>query len=242
MISKMIHDRLFIVTTFPVALLAFWLVQLTFWGGGFLPFMALLLLALLTAAESFADFEIRRTNRIMNTNIEQPERPWYSTSFWSWDGVKQRLSSSKAWFAIAYVFAAIFFSTIGVSILIFFWISIAVLIFALGIVSPSNWSWIYNLNEKEATGKLTFLVDPDKVQFTFSGTQSIDSEIPNQMTWVYTSGWTIAVCLLFILLNIFVIPVLAKHMKEVTTNLLGANALPDSFASKMQDWLATRNK
>ena len=76
MIKKMFHDRLFIVTTFPVALLAFWLVQLTFWGGGFLPFMLLLLLALLTAAEYFVEFEIRRTNKIMNTDIEQPVRPW----------------------------------------------------------------------------------------------------------------------------------------------------------------------
>ena len=115
MIKKMFHDRLFIVTTFPVALFAFWLVQMTFWGGGFLPFMLLLLLALLTAAEYFVEFEIRRTNKIMNAGIEQPVRPWYSTPFWSWDGAKQRITSSKAWFAIAYVFAAIFFSSIGVN-------------------------------------------------------------------------------------------------------------------------------
>ena len=242
MIKKMFHDRIFIVTTFPVALFAFWLVQMTFWGGGFLPFMLLLLLALLTAAEYFVEFEIRRTNKIMNAGIEQPVRPWYSTPFWSWDGAKQRITSSKAWFAIAYVFAAIFFSSIGVAILVFFWISVAVLIFALGFITPSNWSWVFNLNEQEATGKLSFIVDPGKVQFTFNGSQSIDSEIPNQMTWVYTSGWTITVCVLFILLNIFVIPALAKHMRDVAANLLGANALPESFASKLKFWLASRKK
>ena len=242
MIKKMFHDRLFIVTTFPIALLTFWLVQMTFWGGGFLPFMLLLLLVLLTAAEYFVEFEIRRTNKIMNADIEQPVRPWYSTPFWSWDGAKQRLTSSKAWFAIAYVLAAIFFSSIGVTILIFFWLSIAVLIFALGLITPANWSWVFNLNEQEAAGKLTFLIDPSKVQFTFNGTQSIDSEIPNQMTWGYTSGWTIAACLLFILLNIFVIPVLAKQMRDVVTNLLGASALPDSFAKAIQSWLASRKK
>lgn len=242
MIKKIIHDRLFIVTTFPVALLAFWLVQMTFWGGGFLPFMLLLLLALLTAAEYFVELEIRRTNKIMNANIEQPIRPWYSTPFWSWDGAKQRLTSSKAWFAITYVFAAIFFSSIGVTILVFFWLSIAVLIFALGVITPSSWSWVYNLNEQEVTGRLLFLVDPDKVQFTFNGTQSIDSEIPNQMTWVYTSGWTIAACVLIIFLNIFLIPVLAKHMRDMTANLLGAHALPDSFSFKFNSWLASRKK
>jgi hypothetical protein len=242
MIKKMFHDRLFIVTTFPVAVLAFWLVQMTFWGGGFLPLMLLLLLSLLTAAEYFVAFEIRRTNKYLNAEIEQPVRPWYSTPFWSWDGAKQRLTSSKAWFAIAYVFAAIFFSGIGVTILVFFWLSIGVLIFAFGVITPSNWSWIINLNEQDVTGKLSFLADPEKVQFTFNGTQSIDSTIPNQMTWAYTSGWTIAVCVLFILLNIFVIPVLAKHMKDVATNLLGANALPDSFVATLQLRLASRKK
>jgi uncharacterized membrane protein len=62
------------------------------------------------------------------------------------------------------------------------------------------------------------------------------------MTWVYTSGWTITVCVLFILLNIFVIPALAKHMRDVAANLLGANALPESFASKLKFWLASRKK
>jgi len=204
--------------------------------------MVLLLLVLLTVAEPFAAFEIRRTNKFMNSDIEQPVRPWYTTSFWSWDGVKERLSSTKAWFAIAYVLAAIFFSTIGVSILLLFWASIFVLIFALGLITPSAWSWVYQINEKEASGKFSLFVDPDKLQITFNGTQSIDAEIPNRLMWLYTSGWTIAYCVLFILLNIFVIPILAKHMRDVTANLLGAHALPDSFASAAQSWLATRKK
>lgn len=242
MIKKAFHDRFYVVTTFPIALLAFEFVRWTFFGGGFLPFMVLLLLVLLTVAEPFAAFEIRRTNKFMNSDIEQPVRPWYTTSFWSWDGVKERLSSTKAWFAIAYVLAAIFFSTIGVSILLLFWASIFVLIFALGLITPSAWSWVYQINEKEASGKFSLFVDPDKLQITFNGTQSIDAEIPNRLTWLYTSGWTIAYCVLFILLNIFVIPILAKHMRDVTANLLGAHALPDSFASAAQSWLATRKK
>jgi hypothetical protein len=242
MLKKMFNDRVFILSTFPVALLAFWLVQLTLWGGGFLPFMALMLLALLTVAENFAAFEIRRTNKIMKSSIQQPVRPWYSESFWSWEGIKQRLSSTKAWFAIAYVFAAIFFSTIGVSILILFCLSVAVILFATGVINPSDWSRVYNLNESEAVGKLSFLVDSDKVQATFVGTQSIDSEFPSQITWVYTSGWTLAACMIFILLNIFVIPVLAKHMRDVTANLLGADALPDSFSYTFKSWLANRKK
>lgn len=242
MIKKMFRDRLFILSTFPIALFSLWFVQLTLWGGGFLPFMVLMLLALLTVAEFFTQFEIRRTNKIMKTKIQQPERPWYSSQFWSWDGVQERMTSTKAWFAIIYVFAAIFFSSIGVTILVFSWLSVAILVFATGLLTPPTMTWVFNLNESEAVGKLSLFVDPERVQATFAGTQSIDSEIPNQITWVYTSGWTIAVCVILILLNIFVIPVLAKHMRDVTANLLGADALPDSFSYAFKTWLANRKK
>lgn len=240
MIKKAFRDRLFLVTTFPIALIAFWFVQLTFWGGGFLPFMAILLLALLTAAEPFAAFEIRRTNQIMNSEIVQPERPWYTSVFWSWDGAKQRLSSSKAWFVIAYIFAAIFFSSIGVAILVLFWASLAVLVFALGLIASPHWSWVFSINDSDVSGKFSFFLDSEKFRVTFLGFQSSDVSIPDQLTWNYTSGWTIAMCILFILLNIFLIPVLAKHLKDVVANLLGTDAAVDSFAAKLNLWLATR--
>ena len=202
--------------------------------------MALMLLAILTFAESFAAFEIRRTNKLMNSHIIAPERPWYLSPFWSWDGVKERLGSSKAWFAILYVLAAAFFSTLGVSILILFWASIAVLIFALGIITPSQWSWMYNINESEASGKLHLLIDSEKVQLTFNGIQSIDNEIPDRLTWIYTSGWTIGFCIVLILLNFFLIPVIARHLKDVVANLLGSDAAADSFSAKFKAWSEKR--
>ena len=54
MIKKAFHDRLFLVTTFPIALLAFEFVRWTIFDGGFLPFTVLLLLLLLSVAEPFA--------------------------------------------------------------------------------------------------------------------------------------------------------------------------------------------
>jgi hypothetical protein len=241
-LNKAIRYRIFLVTTFPIALVGYWVVKTTFFGGGFLPFMILLLLGILTFAEIYSSFEIQRVNRLMNTDIIAPARPWYLSHFWSWDGARERLSSTKAWFAILYVVAAAFFSTLGVSLMFLFWGSLVVLIFALGIISPSNSNWVFELSEREVSGKLEFLIDPNKIQINFLGVQSIDSEIPNKLTWVYTSGWTIGFCVLFILLELVLIPILARHLRDVTENLLGTFAASDSFAAKLTDWLDSRKK
>jgi len=240
MIKKAFHDRLFLITTFPIALLAFEFVRWTIFDGGFLPFTVLLLLLLLSVAEPFAAFEIRRTNKIMNTEIVQRERPWYRAPFWSWEGIKERLSSVNAWFVIAYVFAAIFFSSLGVIILVLFWGSVAVLIFALGAITPTNWSWVFSLNGHDISGKFSFLLDSEKFKLTIEGFQSSEISIPDQLTWVYTSGWTIALCLFLILLNFLVIPILAKHMSEVTAQMLGANSIADPFAAKVKGWFESK--
>ena len=96
MISRFFRNRFYLITTFPIALLAFWVIQLTFFGGGFLPFMILLLLGILAGAEYFADFEVARANKFLKAEIPMPDRPWYITKFWTWDGVKERLSSARS--------------------------------------------------------------------------------------------------------------------------------------------------
>jgi hypothetical protein len=199
-----------------------------------------LLLLLLSVAEPFAAFEIRRTNKIMNTEIVQRQRPWYSAAFWSWEGIKERLSSVNAWFVVAYVFVAIFFSSLGVAILVLFWASVVVLFFAFGAFTPTNWSWVFSLNSHDVSGKFSFFLDSEKLKLTFEGFQSSELSIPDQLTWFYTSGWTIALCLFFILLNFLVIPVLAKHMRDIAAQLLGANSIADPFAEKVKGWFESK--
>ena len=235
MIRRVVFGRLFLITTFPIALLAFWLVIAAFFSGGFLPFMVLLLLAILTFAEQFSAFEIRRTNRMLRTEIVAPARPWYTTKFWSWDGAKERLTSTKAWCVIAYVFTAIFFSSLGITIIVLFWIAVIVLLFALSIITPSDWSWVYQVAGDDVTGKLSFLVDQEKARVTFIGLQGTDISLPDQLTWVYTSGWTVTGCFIIFALNIFLVPVLAKHMKEMVTYLLGANAGAEALQAKFKE-------
>ena len=240
MIKKAFHDRLFLVTTFPIALLAFEFVRWTIFDGGFLPFTVLLLLLLLSVAEPFAAFEIRRTNKIMNTEIVQRERPWYRAAFLSWEGIKERLSSVNAWFVVAYVFVAIFFSSLGVIILGLFWASVVVLFFAAGAITPSNWGWVFSINGDDVSGRFSFLLDSEKLKLTIDGFQSSALTIPDQLTWFYSSGWTVALCFFFILLDFLVIPALAKHLRDIAAQLLGTNSIADPFAAKVKGWFESR--
>jgi hypothetical protein len=242
MLRRAFLDRIYIFSTLPIAVISFWAIQITILDGGFLPFTIILLLLLLTGAEYFVAFEIRRANALLGGGITQPSRPWYTAPFWSWDGVKERIASSKGWFAIAYVFVATFFSFIGVGIIVLFWASIAVLIFALGLIRPETWSWTTYLSERELSGRISFFLDSEKLQLTFNGFHGRDVFVPDQLTWFYTSGWTIALCYFLILLNIFLIPVIAKQMKDVVANLLGADSVAEPFAQKTRDWFESRKK
>lgn len=242
MLKKAFLDRIYILSTFPIALLAFFAVQITILDGGFLPFTIILLLLLLSGAEYFVAFEIRRANSLLQTDIPQPLRPWYSASIWSWEGIKERLGSSKAWFAIAYVFVATFFSFIGVSILVLFWASIAVLIFALGLITPDTWSWTSYVSEPELASRISFFLDSERLQMTFKGFHGRDVFVPDQLTWYYTSGWTIALCYFFILLNIFLIPVIARQMQDIVANLLGAQSVAEPFAQKTKKWFESKQQ
>jgi hypothetical protein len=241
-LKKAFLDRIYIISTLPIALLSFWAIQVTILDGGFLPFTLVLLLLLLSGAEYFVAFEIRRANALLQCEIQQPARPWYSNSLWSWEGIKQRFTSSKAWFAIAYVFVATFFSFVGVWILILFWASIAVLIFALGIVKPDAWSWYSHMSDINISGRVGFFLDSDKLKITFNGFDGRDLFIPDQLTWFYTSGWTIALCYFFILLNIFLIPVISRQMKDIVENLLGARSAAGPFEQKAKDWFEGKKK
>lgn len=235
-LKKSFRERIYIISTFPIAALAVFLLNITFFGGGFLPFMILLLLGILTFSEKFSIFEIKRTNKILKSDITSPKSPWYKKNFWSWDGVKERVTSTKAWMVMAYALAAIFFSAIGTAILVLSLFSIVVLIIAFGIVTPPTWNWIYQINDHESVGRLNFHLDSEKIKIIFQDFQGTKDSMPDQLTWVYTSGWTFLVCAFFILLNFLVIPIIANHMKDIVSNLLGDSGAAKAFENKLKAW------
>ncbi len=82
-------------------------------SGAILPLSVLIFLLLLTIMEKVATFEIKRANKILRTDFQIVPN-WFSTPFFSWDGLKERVTSLRSWMAIAYVFVAFFWSVLGI--------------------------------------------------------------------------------------------------------------------------------
>ena len=98
------------IRSFAYQLTSFFVLVVLFAGtlfglssGAILPLSVLIFLGLLTIMERVAIFEINRTNKILQTDFQIVPN-WFSTPFFSWDGLKERVTSLRSWMAIAYVF------------------------------------------------------------------------------------------------------------------------------------------
>jgi len=101
----------FFILGFPIAVGLFVFVVLG-WSLIFVPLFAVLILVLLHAMQWVAWFEVKRANLFLRKEIRVVER-WFSYSFFSWMGVKERLLSPRSWLAIAYAIVAFFVGTLG---------------------------------------------------------------------------------------------------------------------------------
>lgn len=113
-VRRRLREYAYLLTTFPIAVALFVLVQIGF-ATVFLPLAVFLLLGLLTVMEPIARFEIRRTNALLKTDFRTIDN-WFSKPFFSWDGAKERVTSLRSWMAIGYVFVAFGVSTVGFAI------------------------------------------------------------------------------------------------------------------------------
>ena len=106
-ITQWLRSLLYLVTTFPIlsALAAITAFGLS--SGAILPLAVLIFLALLTAMEYVARFEVQRANAILKTDFAVISN-WFGNPFFSWAGVKERITSLRSWMAVAYIFAAFF--------------------------------------------------------------------------------------------------------------------------------------
>ena len=108
-------------------------------SGAILPLSALIFLFLLTIMEKVATFEIKRANKILRTDFQIVPN-WFSTPFFSWDGLKERVTSLRSWMAIAYVFVAFFWSVLGFIVTLIGFIGILSLLISVGLVAFINFS------------------------------------------------------------------------------------------------------
>jgi DNA-binding CsgD family transcriptional regulator len=103
-LTRVLREYIYLMTTLPVAIALFFLVQIGF-TPMFLPVSVLLALGLLSVMPWVAKFELQRTNGILKTDFQIVDN-WFGKPFFSWDGVKERVTSLRSWMAIGYIFVA----------------------------------------------------------------------------------------------------------------------------------------
>ncbi len=236
------RERVLIVTTFPIAAFAFSVVRSVLFGGGFLPLMVLLLLALLTFAEIFNAFEIRRVNWALKSSIAPPARPWFVSGFWTWDGAKERITSVRSWFVFIYVAAAAFFSSLGIGLMVCAWIAFVVLLFATKVFTPGDWSQTFSVSDPDMTGHVDAHVGNGAVNLVFTHLDRGQAQVIDHLSWNYTSRATIAIALGFIALSWALVPVISRQIRELATSLLGDSGAVESFTSRLSNWIERRKQ
>ena len=221
-LGQRFREIFFLLISLPISILLFAVVTFGLSPGGFLPIGILIFLLLLTVMQYVASFEIKRTNWILKTDFKVIDN-WFSYPFFSWDGVKERVTSLRSWMAIAYVFIA------------FGWTLFAFLIIGIGfaglisllvagstlVISSFNRSFEIIDDGSTLSGVVSFnsLTDVFRLQI---GDQVDDFSI----SWNLDSLWVITIALIFLILAIWVIPRNARAMAQMVEGLLSGTYLP----------------
>ena len=100
-----LREIFYLLVTFPISIVLFAVVMIGFNSATFIPLAVVIFLLVLSAMEYIARFEVRRTNWILRTDFRVVE-DWFSNPLFSWEGVKERVTSSRVWLAVGYVFVA----------------------------------------------------------------------------------------------------------------------------------------
>jgi len=217
-----VREIFYLLVTFPISVFLFAIVMIGFNSGTFIPLAAAIFLLLLSAMEYIAKFEIRRINWILGTDFRIIEN-WFSNPLFSWEGIKERVTSSRVWLAVAYVFVAF-----GWSIFSFILVTIgiagaAVAILSLGVIAFSNFSRSFEVIDDGEIFKGRILFDEElgKVRLELG-----DSAGSGWINWDLYSNWAVLIALIFIVLAVWIIPRNARAMAEVTEGLLSGTFLP----------------
>ena len=221
-LGQRFREIFFLLISLPISILLFAVVTFGLSPGGFLPFGILIFLLLLTVMQYVASFEIKRTNWILKTDFKVIDN-WFSYPFFSWDGVKERVTSLRSWMAIAYVFIA------------FGWTIFAFLIIGIGfaglisllvagstlVISSFNRSFEIIDDGSTHSGFVSFN------SFTDVFRLQIGDQVDNfSISWNLDSLWVITIALIFLILAIWVIPRNARAMAQMVEGLLSGTYLP----------------
>lgn len=212
----------YLLVSFPVSILLFCFVIFGLSSGIALPFAALLFLFLLTMMEKIASFEIKRANKILKTDFIVTDN-WFSHPFFSWDGVRERVTSLRSWMAIGYVFVSFGWSIFSF-ILVTLGLSGLFLIFVvLGVSLLSNFTQSFQIIDggDKFSGNISFIEATKSIRLEFG-----DATSSAGINWNLESYWNLGAGILFVLLALWFIPRNTRAMAQMVEGLLSGSYLP----------------
>ena len=189
-------------------------------SGAILPLSVLIFLLLLTIMEKVATFEIKRANKILRTDFQIVPN-WFSTPFFSWDGLKERVTSLRSWMAIAYVFVAFFWSVLGIIVTVIGVFGILSLLISVGLVSFMNLNKSFEIVDGAdiVNGNIQFKSSILELNFD-------NQEDSARLAWSFQSWPAILISIIVIILSVWLVPKIARASAKLVESILSGTALP----------------
>lgn len=210
----------YILISFPVLVILFCLTMIGLSSGAFLPLAVLLLMGLLTLMEYVAKFEISRANKFLRTDFKViPD--WFSKPFFSWDGLKERVTSLRSWMAVVYIFIAFFWAIIALVTAVFGIAGIASLLVSLGVIAFAGFNQEFSFVDENDIIKGRFYFNNPIFEFKIG-----DNTNSSSLEWSLQSWPAILIGSALIVFSIWLIPRIARINAELVEGLLSGTALP----------------
>ena len=221
-ILQRLREILFLFLSFPISVVLFAIVMLGLNSSTFIPLAVLVFLFVLSAMEYIAKFEIWRTNKILGTDFRVIDN-WFGRPFFSWEGVKERVTSRRVWLAIAYVFVAFGWSIFSFLLVILGTSGLAVLILSLGIATLANFNRSFEVIDNGEIFKGSISYDDVTGKLRLELGDATDNGFIN---WDLFSNWAVVLAVILVLFALWIIPRNARAMAQMTEGLLAGAYLP----------------
>ena len=221
-LGQRVREIAYLLISFPVSVLLFCFVILGFTSGIALPFAVLIFLFLLTIMEKISSFEIKRANKMLKTDFIVTDN-CFSHPFFSWDGVRERITSLRSWMAIGYVFVSFGWSLFSFVLVTLGLSGIFLIITVLGITLLSNFTQSFQIIDggDKFSGNISFIEATKSIRLEFGDVTSSAG-----INWNLESYWNLGVGILLVLVALWVIPRNTRAMARMVEGLLSGSFLP----------------
>ena len=234
-IVQRLREVVYLFISLPVSIALFTVVMIGFNSFTLIPLAVLVFLFVLTLMERVAKFEIWRTNKILATDFGVVPN-WFQNPFFSWDGVKERVTSLRSWMAIGYVFIAFGWSIFSFILVVFGVTGLLIILAGTGVLILSSFDRSFEIVDGGDTFSGSF-------QF-FGSTGKLRLEIGDEfdrgfLTYNVESWWSVLIGVILIFLALWLIPRNTHAMARMVEGLL-SGGFYGAIDAKLRSWVDRR--